>query len=151
MPVIVMFILVFAVIGLVFVLANLLLGKLVRPNKPSQQKGDIYECGEETVGNTWIQFDLRFYVVALLFVIFDVEMAFLFPWGVVFGDASRVAQSASEYSTAAKNLAVLAFVEFIIFFGILLVGYAYLWKRGDLAWVRSTKNTVPFKEQPARE
>ena len=70
--------------------ANLLLGKLVRPDKPSPEKGEVYECGEQPIGTAWIQFDLRFYVVALLFVIFDVELAFFFPWAVVFGSANRL-------------------------------------------------------------
>src|SRR5580765_6944752 len=84
-------ILVFLAVGSAGLLANLVLGKLVRPDKPSPEKGDIYECGEEPVGTAWIQFDLRFYVVALLFVIFDVEVAFFFPWAIVFGKANQLA------------------------------------------------------------
>ena len=83
-------ILVFLVIGSAGLVANLVLGRLVRPDKPSKEKGEIYECGEEPVGSAWIQFDLRFYVVALLFVIFDVEIAFFFPWAVVFGTANKL-------------------------------------------------------------
>src|SRR5438093_7413157 len=66
-------------------------GKLIRPDKPGAEKKTIYECGEPTIGSAWIQFDLRFYVVALLFVIFDVEVAFFFPWAEVFGRANAVA------------------------------------------------------------
>src|SRR5882672_165374 len=84
--------LVFVAVGIGFLLTNLLLGKLFRPAKPEAEKGTIYECGEPAVGSSWIQFDLRFYVVALLFVIFDVEMAFFFPWAVVFGSLTRLAQ-----------------------------------------------------------
>src|SRR3954468_17287206 len=80
---------VFVSVAVVFLLANLMLGKLVRPNRPSPEKGEIYECGEKPVGTAWVQFDLRFYVVALLFVIFDVEIAFFFPWAVVFGQATQ--------------------------------------------------------------
>src|SRR5262245_7202356 len=83
-------VLVFLSIGAAGLLANLVLGRLVRPNKPTPEKGDIYECGEKPVGTAWIQFDLRFYVVALLFVIFDVEIAFFFPWAVVFGSANKL-------------------------------------------------------------
>ena len=82
--------LVFLAVGSVFLLANLLVGRLVRPNKPSPEKSQIYECGEEPIGTAWIQFDLRFYVVALLFVIFDVEIAFFFPWAVVFGPLTTI-------------------------------------------------------------
>src|SRR5205823_3009790 len=79
--------LIFLAVGAVFLAVNLIVGKLVRPNTPSKEKSGIYECGELPVGSSWIQFDLRFYVVALLFVIFDVEIAFFFPWAVVFGNA----------------------------------------------------------------
>ncbi len=131
---------VFMSVGLLFVLANLLLGKLVRPNRPSVEKGEIYECGEKPVGTAWIQFDLRFYVVALLFVLFDVEIAFFFPWAVVFGEATQAADAGHP---AARSFAAFTFVEFLIFFGILLVGFAYLWRRGDLEWVRSMSNERP--------
>jgi len=149
-------ILVFLAVGTLFLLANLGLGKMIRPNRPSVAKGEIYECGEKPVGTAWIQFDLRFYVVALLFVIFDVEMAFFFPWAVVFGSANRAGDaslSEADRLGAANTLAPgtttapdtdtmqlfaqFAFAEFLIFFAILLVGFAYLWRRGDLEWVRS--------------
>ena len=149
-------ILVFLVIGSAGLVANLVLGRLVRPDKPSKEKGEIYECGEEPVGSAWIQFDLRFYVVALLFVIFDVEIAFFFPWAVVFGSANKLADpavpaaerlavvqrldpaaTAPPTPAAANDFAHFAFWELIAFFGILLVGFAYLWRRGDLEWVRS--------------
>jgi NADH-quinone oxidoreductase subunit A len=152
-------ILVFVAVGVGFLLTNLLLGKLLRPAKPEAEKGTVYECGEPPVGSSWIQFDLRFYVVALLFVIFDVEMAFFFPWATVFGGSNRLADGQvtieekagiqkslsgreppaeqAPDAPAAKRLAALAFVDILVFFGVLLVGFAYLWKRGDLEWVRS--------------
>jgi NADH-quinone oxidoreductase subunit A len=151
--------LVFVAVGIGFLLTNLLLGKLFRPARPDVEKGTVYECGEPPVGSSWIQFDLRFYVVALLFVIFDVEMAFFFPWATVFGGSNRLADAqvtveekagiqkslsgrepaadATLDAPAAKQLATLAFIDILVFFGVLLVGFAYLWKRGDLEWVRS--------------
>jgi NADH-quinone oxidoreductase subunit A len=151
--------LVFVAVGIGFLLTNLVLGKVLRPARPNAEKGTVYECGEPAVGSSWIQFDLRFYVVALLFVIFDVEMAFFFPWAIVFGGSNRLADDnvtaqekvviqkslsgeeppadATPDAGAAKRLARLAFVDILIFFGVLLVGFAYLWKRGDLEWVRS--------------
>jgi NADH-quinone oxidoreductase subunit A len=132
-------ILVFLAVGAGFLFVNLLVGKLVRPNLPSPEKGEVYECGESPIGSADVQFDLRFYVVALLFVVFDVEVAFLFPWAVVFGTATRAgadAPTAAERD-AAMAFARFAFAELLIFFGVLLVGFAYLWRRGDLAWVRS--------------
>ena len=95
MTALVVTLIVFIAVGAIFLAANLLLGKLVRPNRPSPEKGEVYECGEPPIGSAWIQFDLRFYVVALLFVIFDVELAFFFPWAVVFGSANQLAQDAT--------------------------------------------------------
>jgi NADH-quinone oxidoreductase subunit A len=159
-------------VGVFFLFFHLMLGKLVRPNKPDPDKLTIYECGEPTIGSAWVQFDLRYYVVALLFVIFDVEVAFFFPWAVVFGKANTLAttkapQTAEEKAAferqiqeltpqppaegreltdaavaskqeAARDLAWFAFWDILVFFGVLLVGFAYLWKRGDIDWVRST-------------
>jgi NADH:ubiquinone oxidoreductase subunit 3 (subunit A) len=85
------YLLLFVAVGVAFVLLNLVIGKIVRPSKPDAEKGTIYECGEPTIGSAWVQFDLRFYVVALLFVIFDVEVAFFFPWAEVFGKANAIA------------------------------------------------------------
>ena len=86
----VFFLLVFTVVAVVFLFMHLMMGSVIRPNRPDAEKLTIYECGEPTVGSAWVQFDLRFYVVALLFVIFDVEVAFFFPWAVVFGKANAL-------------------------------------------------------------
>ena len=112
-------VLIFMGIAVVLVLFTLFLGSLVRPSNPDPEKLSTYECGEEPVGGSWIQFNIRFYVVALVFIIFDVEIVFLYPWAVVF-----------------KDLGWFAFVEMMIFVAILLVGLAYAWKKGALDWVR---------------
>src|SRR3954451_13487561 len=91
MPEMVGYLLLFTGVGVAFILVNLSVGKLIRPANMNAEKATIYECGEPTIGSAWVQFDLRFYVVALLFVIFDVEMAFFFPWAVVFGKANQLA------------------------------------------------------------
>ena len=83
--------LVFTLAAIGFLIAPLLLGKLVRPRLPSTEKDATYECGEPSIGSSYIQFDLRFYVVALLFIIFDVEVVFFFPWATVFGNAMQLA------------------------------------------------------------
>src|SRR5437867_1465616 len=145
------YMLLFLVIAVVFVAFHLLLGRLVRPNRPSAEKATIYECGEPTIGSAWIQFDLRYYVVALLFVIFDVEVAFFFPWAVVFGNANTLAREGISHEQrvnatrelipeflrdsgkagaegnvepldagTAYPLALLAFVDILVFFGVLL-------------------------------
>ena len=197
----------FAFAGFVFLFANLLLGKFLRPKSPNAEKLEVYECGEPTIGSSFVQFDLRFYVVALLFIIFDVEVAFFFPWATVFGKATQLmdpnlatversagkdgivltpaaaglyrelgvenptvpelpaevgsgsaqlAASAGKAATTtsaanvsaverteaviradASRLALLSIADIAVFFAVLLVGFAYVWRRGDLDWVRA--------------
>ncbi len=224
----VFYLFVFLAIGVFFLFIHLLIGKFIRPYRPDAEKMTIYECGEPTVGSAWIQFDLRYYVVALLFVVFDVEVAFFFPWAIVFGKANELSKPDSALTTArdrksitkelvpanlnlvyletvqtpapkkaakkgdaaakggkggpgpnqppagdmkksqlllnqgdgpqqgpppprpppadvapiqqttAASWAWIAFFDILVFFGVLMVGFAYLWKRGDIDWVRST-------------
>src|SRR5579871_2742763 len=94
MPTLLAYVLLFTAIAAFFIFIHLVIGRFVRPYRPDAEKLTVYECGEPTIGSAWVQFDLRFYVVALLFVIFDVEMAFFFPWAVVFGKANSVASAA---------------------------------------------------------
>src|SRR6266516_4004455 len=103
---IVIYMALFAATGIAFLFVNLLVGMLLRPHDPHAEKLEIYECGEPAIGSSFVQFDLRFYVVALLFIIFDVEVAFFFPWGTVFGKAThlldpRVAVVTSDRSALA--------------------------------------------------
>ena len=86
----------FAVAGLCFVLINLLIGRLLRPANPHPEKLEIYECGEPTIGSSFVQFDLRFYVVALVFIVFDVEVAFMFPWATVYGKSLHLRELAES-------------------------------------------------------
>ena len=219
------YLLLFVAVGIGFIFVHLMAGKFIRPNKPDPAKGTIYECGEPTIGSAWVQFDLRFYVVALLFVIFDVEMAFFFPWAVVFGKTNELARDTMTLEQREQTAKLLdramparlaeldqkiaerdvnkaefqkqldavnaqlarpgldnpgrqqledtrdslkgqilrldmlprqredliaktkepsgkfgwvAFLDILVFFGVLLVGFAYLWRRGDINWVRST-------------
>lgn len=172
------YLLLFTAVGILFLLANLLVGKLVRPALPNEEKQAIYECGEPTIGSSWVQFDLRFYVVALLFIIFDVEVAFFFPWATVFGKSHRLASATPEQvqqqladgnevaltladgratvpgdavGQSAQRLALIAFVDILVFFGVLLVGFAYVWKRGDIDWVRAVarERALAAGQEPA--
>lgn len=166
----------FAGVGIVFLFVNLLVGWLVRPSNPHAEKAEIYECGEPTIGSSFVQFDLRFYVVALLFIIFDVELAFFFPWATVLGKSVNLADPRLEVVSAsgeltpaahglyrelgientatgivpagteltaevvrsdATTLTWVAIFDIAVFFAVLMVGFAYVWKRGDLDWVRS--------------
>src|SRR6478609_9114147 len=80
----------FATMGFLFLFLTLLVGRFLRPYAPNAEKLEVYECGEPTIGSSFVQFDLRFYVVALLFIIFDVEVAFFFPWAAVFGKSTNL-------------------------------------------------------------
>ncbi|NIO15468.1 MAG: NAD(P)H-quinone oxidoreductase subunit 3 [Deltaproteobacteria bacterium] len=126
-------VLVFIILAAFTVTVMLLLSRLIHPRKENPVKRQTYECGEVPFGQSWIQFNIRFYVVALIFIIFDVEVALLYPWAVVF-----------------KKLGMVAFVEAFIFIVILLVGLAYLWREGDLDWVRllpADEGSGPSKEK----
>ena len=109
----------FFILAILFVAGGLVTSRLIRPNKPNAIKLAPYECGEDPVGPSWIKFNIRYYVVALIFVLFDVEVLFLFPWAVVL-----------------RRLGGFALMEMFTFVGILLIGYAYVWAKGDLDWAR---------------
>jgi NADH-quinone oxidoreductase subunit A len=117
-------VLVFLGVGVLFVAVSLLMSQLMRPSKVTPEKLLPYECGENPRGSPWIRFNIRFYVVALIFVIFDVEAVFLIPWAVVYKQFVR------------EGLGWLALTEGLVFIGILVVGLAYVWAKGDLQWVR---------------
>jgi NADH-quinone oxidoreductase subunit A len=180
----------FAMVGVAFLFVNLLVGKFLRPHDPHPEKLEIYECGEPTIGSSFVQFDLRFYVIALLFIIFDVEVAFFFPWAAVFGKSTNLMNerfavverapdnsivltkdaahlyrelgvrnptvptkvppslagtvSGDEFAVAeqtihkgGQQLAWVTMVDIAAFFAVLLIGFAYVWRRGDLDWVRA--------------
>jgi NADH-quinone oxidoreductase subunit A len=122
----------------IFVLVNLLAGSFVRPRAPNPEKSAAYECGEPTIGSSWVQFDLRFYIVALVYLIFDVEVSLFYPWAVAYGDADALGKA---ISMTAFQIRSIALVDMLFFFGVLLVGFAYLWRFGYLDWVRSAATT----------
>lgn len=115
------------------VLGVLLLGSLIRPKLFHPDKAAIYECGEPTIGPGQVQFDLRFYVVALVFVVFDVEIALFYAWAVVFGGGG-FEQASPETLQQVKTAALW---DMLFFFGVVVVGFLYLWRYGYLEWVRS--------------
>jgi NADH-quinone oxidoreductase subunit A len=130
----------FVAFGAAFVYANLLVGKLARPRLPNAEKLAVYECGEPTIGPGWVQFDLRFYIVALVFLVFDVEVALFYPWAVAYGSAAALAADLGHGVTM-SGLRAAALVDLLFFFGVLLIGFAYLWRFGYLDWVRSAATT----------
>ena len=108
----------FVVAALLLLLAPIIGSKLLSPKKPNDIKSSVYECGLETEGETWVQFKVQYYVYALVFVIFDVETVFLYPWAAAY-----------------NQLALFALVEMGIFILILLAGLFYAWRKGALEWV----------------
>lgn len=114
--------------GTFMVLFTLFLGKTISPKKPYKLKMSTYECGEEAKGSAWIQFNPRFYVIALVFLLFDVELIFIFPWATVFGQESLI--------NADQRWGWFTLIEMFLFVGILVIGLIYVWVNGDLEWVR---------------
>lgn len=108
----------FLVIGVIFVIFVFFLSRLIRPHHPNPDKLESYECGELPIGDAQVQYNVRYYLYALIFVIFDVEVVFLFPWAVVY-----------------RSLGFFAFIEMMIFLAILIFGLVYVWKKGALKWV----------------
>ncbi len=114
-------ILLFSFTGFAIAFVGLSVGRLVRPTMPHPEKAAAYECGEPAIGDSWVQFDLRFYTVALVFIVFDVEVALLWPWAVAF-----------------KNMGAPAFWAFFVFFLLIAIPFLYEWKSGYLDWVRAS-------------
>lgn len=102
--------------------------RILSTNKPNPVKLSSYECGEEPTGNAWLPFNARFYVIALIFLLFDVEMVFIFPWATVFGNHEIIA--------AAPTWGWFSLAEMFIFLGILILGLVYVWVKGDLDWIK---------------
>ena len=110
-------ILLFLVLGLVFGLAPMVMGFMLAPHRPDEQKLSPYECGFEAFEDSRMKFDVRYYLVAILFIIFDLEIAFLFPWAVVLDE-----------------IGMFGFLAMVIFLTILVIGFVYEWKKGALEW-----------------
>jgi NADH-quinone oxidoreductase subunit A len=120
-------VLVFAIVAIGFALGGVTLSRLVGPKFPNPDKASIYECGERPVGAAWFNFNPRFYLVALVFVIFEVDIALTFPVVTVF----------REWAQHSATFAWIAFVELFLFTAILVVGLVWVWAHGDLEWVKN--------------
>ncbi len=117
-------VLVFSILGLGLCAIHLALGRLLRPHNPEAKKLTTYECGEPPTGGAWINFNIRFYLIALVFVIFEIEIAFIVPVAVVFRD------------WVLKGQGLFALTEILLFLGILVVGLVYIWAKRDLEWLK---------------
>lgn len=119
----------FVIGGLTLGLVGLGAGRLIRPKNPHPEKGEAYECGELPIGTAHVRFDLRFYIVALIYLVFAVEVVLFYPWAVAYGSADETA--------APFTVRAIALVDMLVFFALIVVGFAYLWRFGYLDWVRS--------------
>ena len=112
------FVLPIIVVAILMVFGALIASRLMAPHNPGKIKNDIYECGEKTIGSAWVQFNVGYYLFGLIFLVFDVEAAFLFPW-----------------ATVVRETGIMGLIEVLLFVVILLVGLAYAWRKGVLEWV----------------
>ena len=114
---------VFVLVGLVFGIAPVITGMVVAPHWPDSEKLSPYECGFEAFEDARMKFDVRYYLISILFILFDLEVAFLVPWATIFGEI-----------VSTDSVKVFGFIEMLVFIVILVVGYAYAWAKGALDW-----------------
>ena len=114
---------VFGLVGLVFGIAPVITGMVVAPHRPDSEKLSPYECGFEAFEDARMKFDVRYYLISILFILFDLEVAFLVPWATIFGEI-----------VSTDSVKVFGFIEMLVFIVILVVGYAYAWAKGALDW-----------------
>jgi NADH-quinone oxidoreductase subunit A len=126
-------VLIFLVGAVAFVLAILIIGSFIRPKLPHDEKLSVYECGERPIGAAWFNFNPRFYIIALIFIVFEVEIALTFPVAVVYKD------------WLARHLGRVAFVELAVFLLILAVALVYVWRKGDLEWLKTLDHRPPLR------
>jgi NADH-quinone oxidoreductase subunit A len=131
-------VLLFIIGGALFVIIALITSKLLRPHRPNPEKLSTYESGEEPIGSPWTQFNIQFYIVALIFILFEVELVFLFPWATVFGSKVLIEETNGVWGW-------FSLVEMIIFIGLLALGLAYAWVNGFLEWVKPEQKHTEYK------
>jgi NADH-quinone oxidoreductase subunit A len=131
-------ILLFITGGIAFVALALFVSKLIRPDRPNFEKLTPYESGEDPIGNAWGQFNTRFYVIALIFLLFEVEIVFIFPWATVFGDKNKIEETQGLWGW-------FSLMEMFLFIGILALGLIYAWVKGYLDWVKPNQEVKDYK------
>jgi NADH-quinone oxidoreductase subunit A len=114
--------------GLIFACGGYLTAWLIAPYRPNPEKLSSYECGEESYGQAWGQYNIRFYVMALIFIVFETELILLFPWITIFENPVLKAQI--------PGISLYTMIEVLIFLGVLALGLAYIWVNGDIDWIR---------------
>ena len=130
--------------AVIFIILVMITAYLIRPSRPNREKLSVYECGEEPTGTAWGRFNIRFYVIALIFILFDVELVFLFPWATVFAKRSLLEATSGLWGR-------FALVEMFIFIAVLSLGLAYAWKKGFLEWDKPFENNPLSKQEVTDE
>lgn len=115
--------------GVLFILVAFFVSRRLRPHRPNLEKLSTYESGEEAIGSAWTQFNIRFYIVALIFLLFEVEILFLFPWATVFANKELIQETEGVWGW-------FAVIEVVVFIAMLALGLAYAWVHGHLDWVK---------------
>jgi NADH-quinone oxidoreductase subunit A len=131
-------VLLFIIGGALFIILTLFASKLIRPNRPNPEKLSTYESGEEPVSSAWMQFNIRFYIVALIFLLFEVEMIFLFPWVTIFADKKMIEETNGRWGWFAVS-------EAVIFIVVLALGLVYAWVNGHLDWIKPEPSPTEYK------
>lgn len=122
-------VLVFIITGVLFILFTLFVSRMIRPARPTPEKLSTYESGEEALSSAWPQFNIRFYVIALMFLLFEVEIVLLFPWALAFAEKKWIEQTNGAWGW-------FSMWEMIIFVGVLALGLIYVWRKGHLDWAK---------------
>lgn len=130
--------------GAIFIVLTLFVSRLIRPHRPNPQKLSTYESGEESVSEAWAQFNVRFYIIALIFILFEVEVLFLFPWVTVFGSKELIEETGGRWGW-------FAVIEVVIFIAVLALGLAYAWVNGHLEWIKPHPAPTPMKSPVPKE
>lgn len=131
-------VLLYIIVGTLFVSITLLVSRLIRPNRPSPEKLAPYESGEQPIGSPWIQINIRFYIIAIVFLLFEVEVIFLFPWAIVFANKEMISVTNGAWGW-------FSLIEMSIFIALLALGLVYAWAHGHLDWVKPEQHTTTFK------
>jgi NADH-quinone oxidoreductase subunit A len=137
-------VLLFILIGVAFIFVSLLVSQLIRPSRPNSQKLSTYESGEEAISSAWPQFNIRFYVVALIFILFEVELVFLFPWATIFARKELMEATDGRWGW-------VSLIEMIIFILVLGLGLAYAWVNGLLDWIKPEQKNINYKSVVPKE
>jgi NADH-quinone oxidoreductase subunit A len=137
-------VLLFIVGGILFVVVALLTSRIIRPNRPNPEKLSSYESGEDPTGAPWTQFNIRFYIIALVFLLFEVEIILLFPWSTIFANKELIEQSNGAWGW-------LTLLEMVFFIGILALGLAYAWVNGHLNWIKPDPKPTAFESGVPKE